>query len=114
MGKACPELVRTLAMAAEERTGIRFEAVMARGRRANVAMVRQLIMFILRESTGATWDAIGELMNRDHGTAIFAHRKVSAMLEVEREGDTTPTADLVAAMATAADIVVPTAAKPRL
>lgn len=113
-GTPTPELVRKLAHAAEGLTGIPADRVMGRGRPADVALVRQAIMFLIRESCAATWETTGELFNRDHGTAIHAHRKIRAMMEVEEQagpdGDR-HTAALVRALAEACDLEVPRAAR---
>jgi hypothetical protein len=119
-GTPTPELVRKLAHAAEALTGIPADRVMGRSRPADVALIRQVIMFLIRESCAATWEATGDLFNRDHGTAIHAHRKIRAMMEVElatRPDGDGHTAALVRALAEACDLPVPEAAReatPRL
>jgi hypothetical protein len=119
-GTPTPDLVRKLAYAAEELTGIPATRVMGRGRPADVALMRQIIMFLIRESCAATWEVTGDLFSRDHGTAIHAHRKIRAMMEVEklaRPDADGHTAALVRALAEACDLAVPAAAReptPRL
>lgn len=80
---------------------------MGRGRPAKVAIVRQVIYYILRESCAATWDEAGAAFDRDHGTAIHGHRVVSAMLKVEAEGPERPTAALIRNLCAAAELQVP-------
>lgn len=108
---ASPELVRKLTHEAEALTGIHSSRLLGPGRPADVALVRQVLMFLLRECCGTTWEAIGEHFGgRDHGTAIHAHKKVATMLKVERESGPhagRPTAELVRKLTAACGMPTP-------
>jgi chromosomal replication initiation ATPase DnaA len=83
---------------------------MGRGRPAKVAIVRQVIYFILRECCAATWEEAGAAFDRDHGTAIHGHRVVSTMLKVEADDSHRPTAALIRNLCAATELPVPKAA----
>lgn len=104
------ELARRLAEHAEAFTGVPAIRVMGKGRPADVALVRQVIMYLLREGCAATWMEAAEPMRRDHGTAMHAHAKISAMLKVERQQGFHPTAVLIRHLCDAVGMRVPAAA----
>jgi len=80
---------------------------MSRARPAKVAIVRQVIYYLLRECCAATWEEAGAAFDRDHGTAIHGHRVVRAMLKVEADGPDQPTTKLIRNLCAAAELPVP-------
>jgi hypothetical protein len=57
--------------------GVSLEALMSADRHANVAHVRQVCAWMLRQRP-MSWCAIGRMLHRDHTTIIHAVRKVDA------------------------------------
>ena len=41
-----------------------------------VAAARHVAMYLLREMSGDTWQAIGEFLHRDHSTIIHGYKKI--------------------------------------
>src|SRR5439155_24146554 len=50
------------------------EELQSRSREQRIAFARQLAMFVCREITGAPFGLIGQHFDRDHSTAVHAHR----------------------------------------
>jgi chromosomal replication initiator protein len=55
-------------------------------RTAEIALARQVGMYLCREMTESSLQRIGEAFKRkDHTTVIHAHKKISAMLKSDGE-----------------------------
>lgn len=62
--------------------GIAPERLMSRSRTREVALPRQVVMYLLREEANVSLPQIGEVMGgRDHTTVIYACEKVADMIE---------------------------------
>lgn len=60
---------------------IKTEDIMGACRKKNLALPRQIIMFLMREEIRSSYPSIGqEIGNRDHTTAIHAYLKISKAL----------------------------------
>jgi hypothetical protein len=59
------------------------EELQSRSREQRVTFARQLAIFLCREVTGAPFEFIGQHFNRDHSTAIHAHRLIERRLARE-------------------------------
>jgi len=55
----------------------------SRSREQRITFARQLAMFVCREITGAPFALIGQHFNRDHSTAVHAHRLIERRLARE-------------------------------
>lgn len=54
-------------------------------RKLPVPFARQVIMYILKEYYHYTFSKAGAVFGLDHATAIFSYRKISGLLEVDKE-----------------------------
>ena len=62
--------------------GLTRDALLAQDRRPQVAIARQIAMYLARELTDETLPAIGRRFGgRNHSTVLHAHRKISADLQ---------------------------------
>jgi chromosomal replication initiator protein len=59
------------------------EELQSRSREQRITFARQLAMFVCREITGAPFELIGQHFNRDHSTAVHAHRLIERRLARE-------------------------------
>ncbi|MBO5725499.1 MAG: chromosomal replication initiator protein DnaA, partial [Clostridia bacterium] len=48
---------------------------------AQLVLARQVSMYIARETTDLSYQAIGESFGRDHTTALYSVRKMEALLK---------------------------------
>ena len=65
---------------------VRLADMTSKRRPANIAFPRQVAMYLARELTKSSLDAIGEAFGgRDHGTVLHAHRLVKKRMEEEDE-----------------------------
>ena len=60
---------------------IKPEEVLGKGKTKNVANARQMSFYLIRKLTGLTLEQIGDAMNRDHSTVLYAIRKVEENLQ---------------------------------
>ncbi|MBC7225407.1 MAG: chromosomal replication initiator protein DnaA, partial [Anaerolineae bacterium] len=75
-----PEITRLVA----EYYGIPVEKVTGRGRSKEVALARQMVMFVMREEAQAPLQQIGqELGGRDHTTVRHGCEKIRSLLETD-------------------------------
>ena len=76
------EIIRSVS----EVFGIPVEKVMSRDRTRDVALTRQVIMYLMREEANVSLPQIGIAMGgRDHTTVIHACEKVSSLLETDHQ-----------------------------
>jgi len=62
------------------------EAIIGRSRRKEIAVPRQIIMYLAREETNASLPQIGEALGgRDHTTVLYAHEKISDLVERDQQ-----------------------------
>jgi hypothetical protein len=58
--------------------GVSKEAVEEKSRRHEIVIIRQMIMYLLREYGGMSFPSIGRLIgNRDHTTVVYTYQKLS-------------------------------------
>lgn len=66
--------------------GLPPEALKGRGRKREIALPRQLAMYLVREETNASLPEIGKILgDRDHTTVLYGYEKINALIE-EDEG----------------------------
>ncbi len=65
---------------------IRLEDLLGSCRKKNLALPRQIVMYLMREELKSSFPAIGqEIGNRDHTTAMYAYLKISRALEEDEK-----------------------------
>jgi chromosomal replication initiator protein len=79
--------------AAAEAFGLSRERLLARDRSPQVALARQVAMYLARELTHESLPEIGRGFRRDHSTVVHAHKRVAA--DVARGGPTSDTVDML-------------------
>jgi len=81
--KLSPEMILEIAA---NYFGITVAELIGRGRSAPLALQRQIVMYVVREETGASLPQIGELLGgRDHTTVIHGYEKITRELEKDPE-----------------------------
>ena len=66
--------------------GVPVEKIMSRDRTKDVALTRQVIMYLMREEANASLPQIGQAMGgRDHTTVIHACEKVAQLLQTDNQ-----------------------------
>jgi chromosomal replication initiator protein len=78
-GQASLEAIQT---ATAEAYGVSRERLVARDRTPQVALARQVAMYLARELTDASLPAIGRMFARNHATVIHAHKRIGDDLAV--------------------------------
>lgn len=64
--------------------GLSIESLQGKGRSQNVALPRQVAMYLLREETGSSLAEIGQhLGGRDHTTVLYGYEKMAQEIEVD-------------------------------
>lgn len=64
--------------------GISLERILSKERSKEVALPRQIAMYVLREEADCSLPQIGELLgNRDHTTVLYGCEKISELLDVD-------------------------------
>ena len=71
------EILQTIADACR----VSVEDIKGRSRLRNIARARHLVAYFLREINDLSYPAIGEIMGRDHTTAIHSHEKMRDEIE---------------------------------
>jgi chromosomal replication initiator protein len=79
--------------AAAEAFGLSRERLLARDRSPQVALARQIAMYLARELTQESLPEIGRGFGRDHSTVVHAHKRVAA--DVARGGPAAGTVDML-------------------
>jgi len=64
--------------------GLTVDDLIGANRTANVALARQVSMYLCRDLTELSLPKIGALFGRDHTTVLHAHRKISDMMVQDR------------------------------
>ena len=60
---------------------IKIEDILGSCRKKNLALPRQIVMYLMREELNSSFPSIGqEIGNRDHTTAMHAHLKISQLI----------------------------------
>ena len=60
---------------------VSIEKLLSKDRTSDVSLARMACMYICRETLAMSLKAIGEMFNRDHGTALHGLRRVSSMIK---------------------------------
>lgn len=66
-------------------TGKTENQIRSKKRTRDVAELRMICMWAIRNNTNATWEAIGKYFYRHHSTAIHAHNTITHLIEVKDE-----------------------------
>jgi len=70
--------------AVAERYGLQVEQLLGRSRVREVALPRQIAMYLIREETESSLPKIGELLGgRDHTTVLYGAEKISELIETD-------------------------------
>lgn len=73
--------LETILDVAADYFGFTVSALVGRDRSAKIALARQIVMFVMREETGASLPQIGQILGgRDHTTVIHGCEKISGEL----------------------------------
>jgi chromosomal replication initiator protein len=83
--------LETIQNAAAAAFGLSRERLLARDRSPNVALARQIAMYLARELTEVSLPEIGRCFARDHSTVVHAHKRIAA--DVAAGGPAAPTVD---------------------
>lgn len=73
------EILQTIADA----YGISVEDIKRRSRHKNIAQARHLVAYLLREINDLSYPAIGDIIGRDHTTAIHSREKIRDQIEIK-------------------------------
>jgi hypothetical protein len=65
--------------------GLTSEQLIAKGRRECVSIPRQMAMALLRERFNLSYQAIGEVLKRDHGTVMNGCKRIANLPKVCKE-----------------------------
>lgn len=65
-----------------DRTEYPIEKIHARGRKHDIVVIRQVLMYFLHLK-GLTSLKIGEIMKRDHATVLYSISKVRDMISID-------------------------------
>ncbi len=80
--KLSPEMILELAA---DYFGIKVSDLTGRSRAAKIAIQRQIVMYLIREETGASLPQIGDLLGRDHTTVMHGCERIAQELEINPE-----------------------------
>lgn len=72
-----------LIQATADKFGVKVDEIMGAGRRSAVTKGRQLAMYLCRDLWQMPWKQIGALFDKDHTSALYAHRSVGERLVAE-------------------------------
>ena len=64
-----------------DRFSVTLNMIRGKARTRAVADARHAAVYWLREECGLSWGDVGKLIDRDHTTAIYAHRKVQLCMQ---------------------------------
>ena len=65
---------------------IKIDEILGASRKKNLALPRQIVMYLMREELKSSYPSIGqEIGNRDHTTAMHAHVKISRLVEEDEK-----------------------------
>lgn len=79
------ELIARVTHAAAAAWKVFPEEIQGRGRSVSVAAARQLAMVLFRELAGLSYERTGAAFGRDHGTVLYACRRVTELARIDRE-----------------------------
>ncbi len=78
--------LETILEVASQYFGVSIAELTGRGRSARLALQRQIVMYLMREETGASLPQIGTILGgRDHTTVMHGCEKVASEISVDRE-----------------------------
>jgi chromosomal replication initiator protein len=87
------DALETIQQAAADAFNLSRDRLLARDRSPNVAMARQIAMYLARELTDVSLPEIGRGFGRDHSTVVHAHKRIAA--DVAAGGPAADTVDKV-------------------
>jgi chromosomal replication initiation ATPase DnaA len=77
-----PDKMKLIAAKLAESLGYNFDDIIGTRRPAALVFARHSIMFICRETLGATCASVGLLLNRHHSDVVYACRVLNVQAEV--------------------------------
>lgn len=75
------------------------EQIVGRNRRRGNVLARHVAMYVTRRAFGQSYPMIGQVMNRDHTTVMFAVAKIERLRQSDAELDATVSAILAEVLA---------------
>lgn len=81
LGRHGPITFDEIAGVVSDRYGVSVQQILSRRRTRQVALPRQIAMYLCRQLLGASYPRIGDLFGRDHTTALHGVRAISARLK---------------------------------
>jgi len=69
--------------AAARQYGVTVEEILGAGRRSAVTKARQLAMYLCRETWRVPWKQIGAMFDKDHTSALYAHRSIGKLAQAD-------------------------------
>jgi chromosomal replication initiator protein len=85
-GKASPVTAQAVQKAVSERFGVPQEAMMSPRRDRKTSMARQIAMYLTRELTRSSLQAVGELFGgKTHSTVVYACQKLEQEMKTDAE-----------------------------
>ncbi len=73
--------IQTIIDAVCEATGVSPQNLRGENRRNENVRARWLVILIVHDATGRSWQQIGNAINRDHTTCIYGYRQADKRLE---------------------------------
>ncbi|MBO4343741.1 MAG: chromosomal replication initiator protein DnaA [Clostridia bacterium] len=64
-----------------QKTGIAPEEIVGKRKTNEIAMARQVSIYLLRELTEMSYENVGKVFNRDHSTVVSAVKKIKEMMD---------------------------------
>lgn len=77
------EALKAVARVVCEYYNLQFEAVSRKSRTESIAIPRMIIFYLARRLTNLTFEKIGGLFGKDHGTVIHGNRRIRERVETE-------------------------------
>lgn len=89
LGRHGPVTFDEIAQAVSERYGLSVQQLLSRRRTKQVALPRQVAMYLCRRLLDASYPRIGDLFGRDHTTALHGVRVISTRIARDADLQTT-------------------------
>jgi chromosomal replication initiator protein len=77
--------VEMILNAACKHYGIKMKDLKGTSRAKNFSLPRQVAMFLIRRYTNLGYREIGQIFGKDHSTAVHAHQKIEAEIEIDMD-----------------------------
>jgi len=73
--------VRDIILATTKYTGITPDQILSARRGEHIVYARSIVGYLSCELTGYSFPVIGRILNRDHTTIIYQHKKITKLLQ---------------------------------